>query len=197
MRAPRALRTALVTAGVTTTLAVSAAGAFAAPSSADVTSTTRHTEAKRVYVKTVQLADKVSRAKVHKTGKDRYEAEIWADDVKYGTLYTQGMPTHAQHNGLHITLEPSGRVTSWVDGAKPGPEPVVERVLIGTSTLADGSTTAKIYRVTDDHYEADVFANGVHLDTLVADGRAAYGENNGLHIALHPDGKLTSWVDRP
>ncbi|CAM5228577.1 hypothetical protein ACWGKK_24760 [Streptomyces chartreusis] len=193
MRASRTLRTALVAAGVTTALGISAAGALAAP--AHIPSMSQHTKAKRVYVTTVKLADEASRAKVYKTGKDRYEAEIWAEGAKYGTLYTQGMPTHAQHNGLHVTLGPDGRVSSWVERAEPKPEPAAERVLIGTSTLADGSTTAKIYRLTADHYEADVYAGGERLDTLVADGRAAYGENDGLHVALHPDGRLASWGD--
>ncbi|GAA3586935.1 hypothetical protein [Streptomyces osmaniensis] len=191
MRASRTLRTALVAAGVTTALGISAAGALAAP--AHIPSMSQHTKAKRVYVTTVKLADEACRAKVYKTGKDRYEAEIWAEGAKYGTLYTQGMPTHAQHNGLHVTLRPDGRVSSWVERAEP--EPAAERVLIGTSTLADGSTTAKIYRLAADHYEADVYAGGKRLDTLVADGRAAYGENDGLHVALHPDGRLASWGD--
>ncbi len=61
--------------------------------------------------------------------------------------------------------------------------------------LADKVSQAKVYRLTADHYEADVFAGGTKVDTLVAKGRAAYGQNNGLHVALQPDGSLTSWVD--
>lgn len=197
MRASRTLRTALVTTGVTAVLGVSAAGAFAveAPATAAVTSAGHSSKAERVHVKTVKLADKASRAKVYRTGENRYEAEIWAKDVRYGTLYTQGMPTRAQHNGLHITLQPNGKVTSWVERAKPKPEPVVERVLVATPTLADGVTTAKVYRLAFNHYQADVLVDGVRIDTLVANGRAAYGENNGLHVALKPDGQVTSWVD--
>ncbi|SDN44622.1 hypothetical protein SAMN04487981_10597 [Streptomyces sp. cf386] len=197
MRAPRTLRTALVATGVTAALGVSAAGAFAVqtPGTAAVTPAGHSAKAKRVHVKTVKLADKASRAKVYRTGKNRYEAEIWAKGVKYGTLYTQGMPTHAQHNGLHVTLQPNGGVTSWVERAEPKPEPVVKRVLVATPTLADGVTTAKVYRLAVNHYEAEVLADGVRIDTLVANGRAAYGENNGLHVALQPDGRLTSWVE--
>jgi hypothetical protein len=195
MRAPRTLRTALVAAGLTTALGISAAGAFAVDTPA-TTSAAHHSKVKRVHVKTVKLADHVSRAKVYKAGKDRYEAEIWAKDLRYGALYTQGRAAYAQNNGLHITLHPDGEVTSWVERAKPKPKPVVQRVLVATATLADGTTTAKLYRVTADHYEADILADGVRLDTLVADGhRAVYGENNGLHAALQPDGQLTSWVD--
>ncbi|AZQ39576.1 hypothetical protein EJ357_44240 [Streptomyces cyaneochromogenes] len=197
MRAPRTLRTALVATGVTAVLAVSAAGAFAveAPATAPVTSASHHSKAQRVHVKTVKLADQVSRAKVYRTGESRYEAEIWAKGTRYGTLYTQGMPTHAQHNGLHVTLQPNGQVTSWVERAEPKPEPAVQRVLVATPTLADGVTTAKVYRLALNHYEADVLVDGVQIDTLVANGRSAYGENNGLHVALKQDGQVSSWVD--
>ncbi|MFE6622271.1 hypothetical protein ACFZBP_38325 [Streptomyces sp. NPDC008086] len=200
MRAPRPLRTALVAAVVTAALGASATGAFAVDASAGTTGTSaegkgRQSKAERVHVRTVKLADDVSRAKVYRAGKDRYEAEIWAEAGQYGALYTQGMAAHAQNNRLHITLHPDGKVTSWVEEAKPRPEAVVNRVLVGTPTLADGRTTAKLYRLAADHYEADLLADGVRLDTLVADGRAAQGEQNGLRVALQPDGRLTSSVD--
>ncbi|MFH0522426.1 hypothetical protein ACHBTE_35385 [Streptomyces sp. M41] len=195
MRAPRTLRTALVAAGVTAALGASTAGAFAAhaPATRTAPSVTHHSKTKRVLVKTVKLADKVSRAKVYRTGAHHYEAEIWADGARYGALYANGGPAYAQHNGLRITLHPDGRVTSWMEEAKP--KPVVERVLVATWTLPDGKTTAKVYRLTSDRYEADIHADGTRLGTLVAAGRRAYGEHNGLHIALGPDGQLTSWVD--
>ncbi|WP_217208387.1 hypothetical protein [Streptomyces sp. AC550_RSS872] len=199
MRTPRPLRSALVAAGVIAALGISAAGAFAVDASTATTGTSagRPGKAQRVHVQTVRLADDVSRAKIYKAGedRDRYEAEIWAEGRQYGALYTQGMAAHAQNNGLHITLHPDGKVTSWVERAKPKPKAVVNRVLVGTPTLADGRTTAKLYRVAADHYEADILADGVRLDTLVADGRAAHGEHNGLRVALQPDGRLTSWVD--
>lgn len=200
MRAPRPLRTALAATVVIAALGASAAGAFAIDASAATTGTSaggqgRQSKAERVQVRTVKLADDVSRAKVYKAGEDRYEAEIWAEGRQYGALYTQGMAAHAQNNGLHITLHPDGEVTSWVERAKPQPEAVVNRVLVGAPTLADGRATAKLYRVAADHYEADILADGVRLDTLVADGRAAHGEHNGLRVDLQPDGRLTSWVD--
>ncbi|MFE0257054.1 hypothetical protein [Streptomyces sp. NPDC059010] len=203
MRAPRTLRTTLVAAGVTAALGVSAAGAFAAdtPATAPVKSVghvSHQSKAERVHVKTVKLADKVSRAKLYRTGKDRYEAEIWVKGRKYGALYTDGsVAARAQNNGLHVTLHPNGKVTSWIERAKPRPtpKPVVNRLLVATPTLADGVTTAKVYRLAAHHYEADIFADGVRLDTLVANGRAAYGENNGLKVVLKPDGQLISGFD--
>ncbi|POX51315.1 hypothetical protein C3489_20245 [Streptomyces sp. Ru71] len=200
MRAPRTLRTALVAAGVTAALGASAAGAFAAPpapaAQAAAPAAPAHSPhpAERVYVKTVKLADKVSLAKVFRTGKHRYEAEIWAKGVKYGTLVAHGKPAHGRSNGLHVTLRPNGTVTSWVERAKP--KPVVKRVLVASAPLADGVSTARIYKVTAHHHEADIYAHGVRMGTLVADGRAAYGEHNGLHIVLRPDGRIGSWLDR-
>ncbi|MGP4007067.1 hypothetical protein [Streptomyces sp. 4N124] len=204
MRAPRTPRTALIAAGVTAALGLPAAGAVALPASptgniASSAHATDHGRTKRVPVKTVKLADKVSRAKVFTTGKHRYEAEIWAKGVKYGTLYTNGKaapPAHAQHNGLHVTLHPNGKVTSWVERAEPNPKPVVKRVLVANATLADGTSTAKVYQLSPGHYEAEIFADGTKIDTLVTKGRAAYGQNNGLYVALQPDGQLTSWVDQ-
>ncbi|OLZ73581.1 hypothetical protein AV521_05875 [Streptomyces sp. IMTB 2501] len=201
MRALRTLRTTLVAAGATAVLAASAGGAFAAaaPESAPATHAPAHCKDKRVLVKTVRLADKVSVAKVYKTGKHRFEAEIWAKGKKYGTLATKGRgkPAHGGHNGLHVTLHPNGKVTSWVERAKPKPkpQPVAKRILVSVATLADDVSTGKVYKLGANHYEADIYAHGTKLDTLVAKGRAAYGENNGLHVALKPDGRLTSWVD--
>ncbi|MFF4505213.1 hypothetical protein [Streptomyces sp. NPDC001401] len=201
MRASRTLRTALVAAGVTAALGVSATGAFAQSAPATKTAasaahTSGHCKTKRVHVKTVKLADKVSRAKVFKTGKHRYEAEIWGKGLKYGTMAAQGRTAHADHNGLHVALHPNGKVTSWVERAKTRPKPVVKRVLLASAPLADGTSTANIYKVTAHHYEADVYADGTRIDTLVANGRTAYGRLNGLHVALQPDGQLSSWVDQ-
>ncbi|AOR36224.1 hypothetical protein BFF78_38850 [Streptomyces fodineus] len=151
----------------------------------------------RTLVKTVRLADKLSVAKVYTTGKHRFEAEIWAKGKKFGTLVAKGKPAHGQNNGLHVTLHPNGRVTSWVERAepKPKPQPVAKRVLVVTRTLADDASTAKVYKLGPNHYEADIYADGTKLDTLVAKGRSACGQDNGLHVALQPDGQLTSWVD--
>ncbi|MEV5875279.1 hypothetical protein AB0L75_13800 [Streptomyces sp. NPDC052101] len=201
MRALRTLRTTLVAAGATAVLAASASGAFAAaaPEAAPVAHASTHCNDKRVLVKTVRLADKVSVAKVYKTGKHRFEAEIWAKGKKYGTLATKGKHAHGRHNGLHVTLHPNGKVTSWVERAKPKPapkpQPVAQRILVSVATLADDASTGKVYKLGAHHYEADIYAHGSKIDTLVAKDRAAYGQNNGLHVALQPDGRLSSWVD--
>ncbi|WP_328763278.1 MULTISPECIES: hypothetical protein [unclassified Streptomyces] len=62
-----------------------------------------------------------------------------------------------------------------------------------TVKLADGSV-AKVYEVGADRFEAGVFAGSTKLGTLVSKGGTpAYGQNDGLHVVLRPDGTVTSW----
>ncbi len=69
------------------------------------------------------------------------------------------------------------------------------RAFVTAVKLADGSV-AKVYRVGRSHFEADIYAAGTKLDTLVSRGSAAaYGQSNGLHVVLQPNGTVTSWLD--
>ncbi|MBD0746055.1 hypothetical protein [Streptomyces sp. CBMA152] len=68
------------------------------------------------------------------------------------------------------------------------------RSFVKSVKLADGSV-AKVYKLGQNHYEAEIWANGTKLDTLVANGSSATGENNGLHVVLTPGGTVSSWVD--
>ncbi|WP_328962360.1 hypothetical protein [Streptomyces virginiae] len=75
-----------------------------------------------------------------------------------------------------------------------GPAPSV-RAYVTTVKLADGSV-AKVYKIGDSYFEADIFAGSTKLDRLVGKGGAAsYGQNNGLHVVLQPNGTVTSWMD--
>ncbi|MFI7353030.1 hypothetical protein ACIBTP_03695 [Streptomyces avidinii] len=74
------------------------------------------------------------------------------------------------------------------------PKPGV-RAYVTTVKLADGAV-AKVYRTSGNHFEADILAGSTRLDTLVSNGGAAsYGQNNGLHVVLRPNGTVTSWMD--
>lgn len=69
------------------------------------------------------------------------------------------------------------------------------RGYVTTARLADGSV-AKIYEIGVGHVEADVFAGSTKLGTLAGrDGRPAYGQYNGLHITLYPNGTVSSWIE--
>ncbi|MFC7304836.1 hypothetical protein ACFQVC_11465 [Streptomyces monticola] len=91
--------------------------------------------------------------------------------------------------------EPSKDAKDKKQDEKKKDEKTGQRKLVNTVKLADKASTAKIYKLGQNHYEADIFANGAKLDTLVANGKAAYGQNNGLHVALQPDGQIKSWVE--
>ncbi|RFU87578.1 hypothetical protein DY218_06390 [Streptomyces triticagri] len=194
MRTSRSLHSALIAVTALAAVGLSAAGALAAPAATDArtaAAATAHGHHQRTYVKTVKLRDG-STVKVYKLGKRGAQADIWAKGRKAGTLTAKGRNADADHNGLHIRLSPNGTVTSWADRAEPKPKPKpVTRVLVRIDTLEDGSA-AKVYRLGASHFQADIHGSA-KIGTLDADGRAAYGQNNGLHIALQPDGSLTSW----
>ncbi|MFG2641210.1 hypothetical protein ACGFYP_09620 [Streptomyces sp. NPDC048370] len=73
-------------------------------------------------------------------------------------------------------------------------DPPVERAFIKSFKLADGSV-AKVYQTGTDEYVAEIWAGGSLIDTLTTTGSPAYGQNNGLHVVLQPDGSVTSWVE--
>ncbi|MFD7839125.1 hypothetical protein [Streptomyces sp. NPDC059761] len=73
--------------------------------------------------------------------------------------------------------------------------PSVGRAFVTTVKLADGSI-AKVYKIGNGHFEAEILSGSTKLDTLVSKGgKPAYGQNNGLHVVLQPNGTVTSWVE--
>ncbi|APE22527.1 MULTISPECIES: hypothetical protein [Streptomyces] len=61
--------------------------------------------------------------------------------------------------------------------------------------LADGSL-AKVYQDGPGRFSADIYAGGSLIDTLTSTGgKPAYGQHNGLHVVLQPDGTVRSWVE--
>ncbi|MEU9026332.1 hypothetical protein AB0D46_02120 [Streptomyces sp. NPDC048383] len=73
--------------------------------------------------------------------------------------------------------------------------PVAARGYVTTVKLADGSV-AKVYRVGDDRFEAEIFAGGRKAGSLAAEnGRSTNATCGGLHITLHGNGRVTSWVE--
>ncbi|MFD6876878.1 MULTISPECIES: hypothetical protein [unclassified Streptomyces] len=70
-----------------------------------------------------------------------------------------------------------------------------QRILVKSVALADGRSTARIYRLAQDAYQADILRAGVTLATLTSrGGSTGFGSAGELHAALRPDGRLTSWV---
>ncbi|MFD3676437.1 hypothetical protein [Streptomyces sp. NPDC058613] len=74
-----------------------------------------------------------------------------------------------------------------------------QRTLLKSLSLADGVSTAKVYRVGNGAYEADILtADGAKAATLTSrDGIAGTGGAGELRASLDADGRLTSWVGEP
>ncbi|MEU7063282.1 hypothetical protein ACIGQE_03140 [Streptomyces sp. NPDC053429] len=69
------------------------------------------------------------------------------------------------------------------------------RTPVGSLALADGRSTARVYRLAGNTYEADVLRDGSRVASLTSrPGAPAVGEAQGLHLALQADGRLSSWV---
>ncbi|MFF4603422.1 hypothetical protein ACFY12_11815 [Streptomyces sp. NPDC001339] len=76
-----------------------------------------------------------------------------------------------------------------------------ERKFIRSQSLA-GGFTAKVYKLGQNHYQADMYAKApdtgklVKYDTLeTKGGKPAYGQHNGAHFVLQPDGTMSSWTE--
>ncbi|MGV4925960.1 hypothetical protein K2224_17655 [Streptomyces sp. BHT-5-2] len=76
-----------------------------------------------------------------------------------------------------------------------------ERKFVRAQNLA-GGFTAKVYKLGQNHFQADMYAKApdtgklITYDTLeTSGGKPAYGQHNGAHFVLQPDGTMTSWVE--
>ncbi|MEU5773331.1 hypothetical protein ABZ819_08505 [Streptomyces venezuelae] len=69
---------------------------------------------------------------------------------------------------------------------KPTPKPKIVK-------LRDGST-AKVYKLGKNKAKAVIL--GPKGGTLIANGKNATANHNGLHIKLTPGGSLTSWMEK-
>ncbi|MEU8432988.1 hypothetical protein AB0F18_08735 [Streptomyces sp. NPDC029216] len=70
-----------------------------------------------------------------------------------------------------------------------------QRTLISSLSLADGRSTANVYRLAKDAYQAEILRSGTTVATLTSrDGATGVGGAGELHAALRPDGRLSSWV---
>lgn len=70
------------------------------------------------------------------------------------------------------------------------------RTLVKTVSLADGVSTAHVYRVAKGAYQADVLnPDGSTAATLTSrDGSTGFGAAGEMHLALRSDGRLSSWA---
>ncbi|MFF9013465.1 hypothetical protein ACF09C_10935 [Streptomyces sp. NPDC014870] len=121
--------------------------------------------------------------------------------IATGTIAALALPTagafaadNPAEQGDQGSQSDQSSQSSQSDQQQPQVDPPVERAFIKSFKLADGSV-AKVYQTGTDQYAAEIWAGGSLIDTLTTTGSPAYGQNNGLHVVLQPDGTVTSWVE--
>ncbi|MCX5584509.1 hypothetical protein ACFV0H_16200 [Streptomyces erythrochromogenes] len=98
--------------------------------------------------------------------------------------------------GSLLALPAAAALAEGVPAASSAHASAPQRTLVKSLSLADGVSTAKIYRTAKGAYQADILAaDGAKATTLTSrDGVTDIGASGDLHAALDPAGRLTSWV---
>ncbi|MER6251401.1 hypothetical protein ABT224_08495 [Streptomyces sp. NPDC001584] len=98
--------------------------------------------------------------------------------------------------GSLLALPTAAALADGVPAASSAHSAAPRPILVKSLSLADGVSTAKIYRTADGAYQAEILAaDGTKAATLTSrDGVTAVGGSGDLHAALDPAGQLTSWV---
>ncbi|WP_405405066.1 hypothetical protein [Streptomyces sp. NBC_01104] len=144
-------------------------------------------------------------ARVFKHGDQHiyYTAAVLNGSKELGTLRAGGgyaAEDSKVFDGIEVTLDFTGAVTSAVDAGSDGQGPVTPAgVLVHTDRLK-GDLTAKVYKHgdTDVYYSADIDRKGKVLAGLVAgfghgkQDTKVYGD---ISVTLHSDGRITSADD--
>lgn len=98
--------------------------------------------------------------------------------------------------GSLLALPTAAALAEGVPAASSAHSAAPQRTLLKSLSLADGVSTAKVYRMGKGAYQADILAaDGARATTLTSrDGVTDVGASGELHAALDPAGRLTSWV---
>ncbi|MFF1693439.1 hypothetical protein ACFVXC_07440 [Streptomyces sp. NPDC058257] len=134
------------------------------------------------------------------------KASISHDGAAKGSLKAYVKPSSTKIDGSTFTLAADGTITRT--GAKPTPPkpqpkptPDHKRTLVHQyANLGGTGFDAKVYK-TRSGYEADMIAKApetgkkIVWDTLKQSGnKPAYGQHNGAHFVLNPDGTMKGWT---
>ncbi|ASQ96673.1 hypothetical protein [Streptomyces sp. 11-1-2] len=129
-----------------------------------------------------KLADG-STAKIDKLGTQHYRLKIINDGAVLATLEANQRDAGLDANGMYVVFTQSGEVHSWMGGEHSGP---------GTYKLA-GGWTAKVTKVGDAHFRADIIGNEGSVDgTLEANQHDDGMDANGVYIVLSAGGVISA-----
>lgn len=98
--------------------------------------------------------------------------------------------------GSLLALPTAAALAEGVPAASSAHSAAPQSILVKSLSLADGVSTAKVYRTASGVYQAEILAaDGTKAATLTSrDGVTAFGGSGDLHAALDSSGRLTSWV---
>ncbi|MCY0927560.1 hypothetical protein OTB20_15340 [Streptomyces sp. H27-H1] len=98
--------------------------------------------------------------------------------------------------GTLLAFPAAAALADGVPSASSARVATTPRTLVKTLSLADGVSTAKVYRVAEGAYQADVLnPDGSKAATLSSrDGSTGFVDAGDMHLALRADGRLTSWA---
>ncbi|MER6446549.1 hypothetical protein [Streptomyces venezuelae] len=98
--------------------------------------------------------------------------------------------------GSLLALPTAAALAEGVPAASSAHSAAPRSILVKSLSLADGLSTAKVYRTPDGAFQAEILAaDGTRAATLTSrDGVTDVGGSGDLHAALDSSGRLTSWV---
>ncbi|MEN2418869.1 hypothetical protein AABB02_12230 [Streptomyces rimosus] len=132
-------------------------------------------------VRTQPLPDG-SKAQITKLGEQHYRVKIVNRGAVLATLEANGKDTGLDANGMYVVLTIDGQVHAWMGGEHQGP---------GTFKLA-GGWTAKVTKVGELHYRAQIIGHDGVVGTLDANQHDTGGVANGVYIVLSAGGVISS-----
>ncbi|MEU5689500.1 hypothetical protein DEJ48_18980 [Streptomyces venezuelae] len=133
------------------------------------------------------------------------KAAISLNGKPKGSLTAYDKSATTKIDGNTFTLTSSGTITMKAGPKpepKPDPKPDHKRVFVREyKNLGGSGFDAKVYKVKGG-YEADMIAKAPDTgrktvwDTLKQSGdKPAYGQHNGAHFVLNPDGTMKGWTE--
>ncbi|MFB9604535.1 hypothetical protein ACFFTQ_16270 [Streptomyces roseofulvus] len=145
-------------------------------------------------VRTVPLAGGLSAKLYHRGQQHRYyTATVIKGGKELGELKAGGGYASEETKvfaGYKVTLTFEGKVTATAVETGPG---TATGTLVRTETLMTG-TVAKIYKVKEQNYRAELFYKGAPVGVLRAVTRSVASQNNGEFFVLNPDGTTHNWA---
>ncbi|MGW2325451.1 hypothetical protein ACWC5C_06755 [Streptomyces sp. NPDC001700] len=123
-----------------------------------------------------------STAEIYKLGDLHYRVKIVNGGDELATLEANERDAGLDANGMYVVVTTGGEVRSWMGGEHQGP---------GTFKIA-GGWTAKVTKVGELHYRAQILGHDGEAATIEANQKDAGLDANGSSIVLSAGGVISA-----